>query len=111
MPQAEPLRILLVDDETSARTLLRRWVERNLSAVVYEAEYGLQVLESVAEHSIELVVVDVNMPVLDGIELLHLLRTDPAWERLEVLMVFHIAAEDKISQIISLGASDCLLKP
>ena len=78
MPQAEPLRILLVDDEPSARTLLRRWVERNLSAVVYEAEDGLQALEAVAEHSIELVVADVNMPVLDGIELLQLLRTDPA---------------------------------
>lgn len=111
MPEAEPLRILLADDEPSARTLLRRWVERNLSAVVYEAEDGLQALESIAEHSIELVVADVNMPVLDGIELLRLLRTDPAWERLEVLMVSHVAAEDKISQIISLGASDYLLKP
>ncbi len=111
MPQAEPLRILLADDEPSARTLLRRWVERNLSAVVYEAEDGLQALEAVAEHSIELVVADVNMPVLDGIELLQLLRTDPAWERLEVLMVSHVAAEDKIGQIIALGASDYLLKP
>lgn len=111
MSQVEPLRILLVDDEPSARTLLRRWVERNLAATVYEAEDGLQALEAVAEHSIELVVSDVSMPLLDGIELLRLLRTDPAWERLEVLMVSHVAAEDKISQIISLGASDYLLKP
>lgn len=111
MTQAEPLRILLVDDEPSARTLLRRWIERNLTATVYEAEDGLQALEAVAEHSIELVVSDVSMPVLDGIELLRLLRTDPAWERLEVLMVSHVAAEDKISQIIALGASDYLLKP
>jgi two-component system chemotaxis response regulator CheY len=111
MSQTDPLRILLVDDEPSARTLLRRWIERNLTATVYEAEDGLQALEAVAEHSIELVVSDVSMPVLDGIELLRLLRTDPSWERLEVLMVSHVAAEDKISQIIALGASDYLLKP
>ena len=82
MSQVEPLRILLVDDEPSARTLLRRWIERNLSATVYEAEDGLQALEAVAEHYIELVVSDVSMPLLDGIELLRLLRTDPDWERL-----------------------------
>lgn len=111
MLQSEPIRILLVDDEASARALLRRWIERTLSATVYEAEDGLQALESVAENRIELVVSDVSMPVLDGIELLRLLRTDPSWERLEVLMVSHVAAEDKVSQIIALGASDYLLKP
>lgn len=111
MPQAEPIRILLVDDEPSARSLLRRWIERNVKAVVHEAQDGLQALESIAENNIELVVSDVNMPTLDGIELLRLLRTDPAWERLEVLMVSHVAAEDKVSQIIALGASDYLLKP
>lgn len=111
MSQTDPIRILLVDDEPSARTLLRRWIERNITAVVYEAEDGLQALESVAENGIELVVSDVSMPVLDGIELLRLLRTDPSWERLEVLMVSHVAAEDKVSQIIALGASDYLLKP
>ena len=111
MSQSEPLRILLVDDEPSARTLLRRWIERNISATVFEAEDGLQALESVDENKIELVVSDVSMPILDGIELLRLLRTDPSWERLEVLMVSHVAAEDKISQIIALGASDYLLKP
>ncbi|MDA0205841.1 MAG: response regulator [Acidobacteria bacterium] len=111
MSQTEPLRILLVDDEPSARTLLRRLIERNLEATVFEAEDGLQALESVAANKIELVVSDVSMPVLDGIELLRLLRTDPSWERLEVLMVSHVAAEDKISQIIALGASDYLLKP
>ena len=111
MSQTEPIRILLVDDEPSARTLLRRWIERNIAATVYEAEDGLQALESVAENDIELVVSDVSMPVLDGIELLRLLRTDPSWERLEVLMVSHVAAEDKVSQIIALGASDYVLKP
>jgi len=111
MLQSEPIRILLVDDEPSARALLRRWIERNIAATVYEAEDGLQALESVAENDIELVVSDVSMPVLDGIELLRMLRTDPNWERLEVLMVSHVAAEDKVNQIISLGASDYLLKP
>jgi two-component system chemotaxis response regulator CheY len=111
MPQAEPIRILLVDDEPSARTLLRRWIDRNMKATIFEAEDGLQALESIAENNIELVVSDVSMPVLDGIELLRLLRTDPSWERLEVLMVSHVAAEDKVSQIIALGASDYLLKP
>lgn len=111
MPSVEPIRVLLVDDEPSARTLLRRWIERNLSAQVFEAEDGLQALELVAQHSIELVVSDVNMPVLDGIELLRLLRTDPSWEKLEVMMVSHVAAEEQVSQIISLGVSDYLLKP
>lgn len=111
MQQSNPIRIVLVDDEPSARALLRRWIERNIEAAVYEAEDGLQALESIAENDIELVVSDVSMPVLDGMELLRLLRGDPSWEALEVLMVSNVAAEDKVRQIISLGASDYMLKP
>ncbi len=111
MTPKAPIKVLVVDDDIATRTLLRRWVERGVNAKVSEAEDGLQALEAIAEKPIDLVISDVNMPVLDGIEMLRLLRVDPRNKALEILVVSHVAAADSVRSAIELGASDYLLKP
>jgi CheY-like chemotaxis protein len=111
MVQRTPISVLIVEDDVSIRTLLLRWIERGINAKVTEAEDGLQALEILAEEPIDLVISDIKMPVLDGIEMLRLLRTDPRNKSLEILMVSHVAAEDSVREVISLGASDYVLKP
>ena len=106
-----PIQILVVDDEPSIRLLLRRWIERSMHAEVYEAHDGLQGLEMASAGKIELIISDLNMPVLDGIDMLSLLQADPARDRIEVIVASHIAAEEKIRKVISMGVSDYFLKP
>lgn len=106
-----PIEILVVDDEPSIRLLLKRWIERSLTAKVREATDGLQALEIIAEGGVEMVISDINMPVLNGIEMLSLLHADPSRKRLEVLIASQVANEDKVRKVIELGVSDYLLKP
>lgn len=108
---SSPVRILIVDDEPSVRLLLRRWIESSLDAEISEAQDGLQALEKVAEGGVEILVSDINMPVLNGIDMLSLLQADPARHSMEMLIVSQVTSEEKVQQAIALGVSDYLLKP
>ena len=107
----EPVRILVADDDPTMRLVLGRWITRELKAVVVEAENGLQALEILAARPIDMVVSDINMPLLDGIEFLSLVRGDPAYKELEFLIVSAVQVEARVHQAIALGVSDYLLKP
>ena len=106
-----PIRILVVDDEPSTRIMLQRWIRRSMAAEVSEASDGLEALEAISSGNIEILISDINMPVLDGIEMLTLLQGDAALKKMEVLIVSHVESEEKIRKIISLGVSGYLLKP
>ena len=108
---SRPLEILIVDDEPSVRMLLKRWIQRSMHANVLEAGNGLEALEQIAQGEVEMVVSDINMPVLNGIEMLSLLQADPSRKRLELLIASQVSQEGKVSKAIELGVSDYLLKP
>lgn len=78
------LRILVVDDEPDQRFLLRRIFER-AGHEVSEAGNGAAALQAVRESAPDLVVTDVMMPVMDGVELIRCLRDDPATARIPIL--------------------------
>jgi CheY-like chemotaxis protein len=77
-------RILVVDDEPDQRFLLRRIFER-AGHEVLEAVNGTAALRAVGESRPDLVVTDVMMPVMDGVELIRRLRGDPATARIPIL--------------------------
>jgi CheY-like chemotaxis protein len=77
-------RILVVDDEPDQRFLLRRILER-AGHEVSDAGDGAAALRAVRESAPDLVVTDVMMPVMDGVELIRCLRGDPATAHIPVL--------------------------
>jgi CheY-like chemotaxis protein len=77
-------RILVVDDEPDQRFLLRRILQR-AGHEVSEANDGAAALRAVRESAPDLVVTDVMMPVMDGVELIRCLRGDPATARILIL--------------------------
>ena len=107
----QPIEILIVDDEPSIRLLLKRWIERSLAANVREASDGLQALEQVSQGGVEMIISDINMPVVDGIEMLSLLQADSSHRGMEVLIASQVSNEEKVRQAVELGVSDYLLKP
>ena len=88
--EADPVkRILVADDEAAVREGLSDLFTRDGYAVVVAPD-GLAVLERLRETGIDLLVLDINRPGLGGASLVHLLRTDPAWQpfaRLPIIVV------------------------
>jgi DNA-binding response OmpR family regulator len=100
-------KILVVDDEASIRRLVRSYLEKEAHEVL-EAENGEQAVEMTRSASPELIVLDVGMPVLDGVEALRTIRTFS-----NVYVVMLTARSDEVDKLIglSIGADDYLTKP
>lgn len=103
--------VLVVDDEPSARFVVRSLLEKRGFDVV-EAEDGLDALDRLAgESSVGLVVADLNMPNLDGLELIWELRGTNRWAHLPVIVVTGAVDEILETQLLEEGASDYIRKP
>jgi len=74
------LKVMIVEDETLERMLLRRYLEAESDAyeVVKEASFALEALEYLDEHAVDIVITDINMPVMDGLTMARrILKMDP----------------------------------
>ena len=111
LAQSEPSRILLVDDDATGRRLLRRWIERCFDVQVEEANSGLEALEALTTQEFDLVILDLFMPVLDGVETLSLIRSEPGHGDIEAVMISELADEQTVKTVIALGVSAYVLKP
>lgn len=103
-------RILVVDDEADIRALL----SAALGRAGYEAATagnGLEALDVIAASPPDLVILDVRMPRLDGLETLKRLRAEPATVRLPVIMLTTRAEAADRLEGLSHGAADYLAKP
>jgi diguanylate cyclase (GGDEF)-like protein len=103
-------RLLIVDDVRDNRVLLRRRFERREFDVV-EAESGLAALELIDKDSFDLVLLDIMMPGIDGIETLKRIRKQKSASLLPVIMVTGKTASDNMVEALQLGANDYVTKP
>ena len=111
MPHAELLKILIVDDEPLARDRLRELLVdiaiQFPSTVVGEAGNGVAALEFLRDHPVDVVLADIRMPRMDGIELAGHLGAFPA----PPAVIFTTAYDNYAVQAFDLNAVDYLLKP
>ena len=111
MPHAEPLKILVVDDEPLARDRLRELLVDIASqfpaSVVGEAGNGVAALDFLRDHAVDVVLADIRMPRMDGIELAGHLGAFPA----PPAVIFTTAYDNYAVQAFDLNAVDYLLKP
>ena len=112
-PSPMTRRLLVVDDEQQIRKVLRAYLENDGFAVV-EAGTGADALRQVAQEAampFDLVVLDIGLPDLDGIDVLRTLRQNPESAQLPVILVTARAEEvDKLIGL-SVGADDYITKP
>lgn len=102
--------ILVVDDNELNRDLLARRLER-IGHEVMTAENGRIALEKLAEHRIDIILLDIMMPVLNGFELLPILKADPQLKNIPVIVISAADDTESIVKGIELGAEDYLPKP
>lgn len=104
------MKVLTVDDSRMIRTLVRKYLAP-FNMEILEAENGEQGLGLARQHQPDLVILDVNMPVMDGPEMLRNLRADPATKGLKVLMLTAESGEKLVLEVIKMGISDYIVKP
>ena len=107
------LDILIVDDSAAIRKILQRVLgqaEIPLGSV-YEAGDGAAALEVLRSQKVGLVLSDINMPNMDGLELLGRIKAHEHWRRLPVIMITTEGAAAKVQEAVALGAAGYVRKP
>jgi type II secretory ATPase GspE/PulE/Tfp pilus assembly ATPase PilB-like protein/CheY-like chemotaxis protein len=102
--------ILLVDDEDQLRRVMRDLLEREGYAVA-EARDGVQALDEVDRHAPDVIVLDLNLPGLDGYTVLSQLRSRQHTREIPVIVLTAKGDEDNEVRVFELGADDFLTKP
>ncbi|MCZ6918708.1 MAG: ATPase, T2SS/T4P/T4SS family [Gemmatimonadetes bacterium] len=107
---ADGSRVLLVDDEDQLRRVMRDLLERE-GYEVFEASDGAEALEQVDVHAPDILVLDLNLPGLDGYGVISQLRSRPATENLPIIVLTARGDEENEVRVFELGADDFLSKP
>jgi len=107
---AHGAKILLVEDEDQLRRVMKDLLERE-GYVVSEARDGVQALDQVDRHAPDLIMLDLNLPGLDGYTVLEQLRSRPVTATIPVIVLTAKGDEDNEVRVFELGADDFLTKP
>ena len=103
-------RVLLVDDEDQLRRVMRDLLERE-GYTVFEAADGAEALEQVDVHAPDILVLDLNLPGLDGYGVIAQLRSRATTENLPIIVLTARGDEENEVRVFELGADDFLSKP
>ena len=105
--------ILVVDDSAAIRKILTRVLRQTGMAIqtIHEAGDGQDALAVIAQHRVDLVLSDINMPKMDGLQLLASLKASPQWHSIPVVMITTEGGETKVAEAVRLGAAGYVRKP
>ena len=104
------MKILVVDDDKTTRKILGLYLKSKGYEVEY-AENGLDAIEKLGTVNINLVMTDLNMPYMDGLELIGTLKADEKLRDLPILMVTTEADDEEKKKAMEAGADGYLIKP
>src|SRR5215211_5161094 len=102
--------VLLVEDEEQLRRVMKDLLQRE-GYVVAEARDGIQALDEVDRHAPDVIILDLNLPGLDGYGVLAQLRSRPATREIPVMVLTAKGDEDNEVRVFELGANDFVTKP
>ena len=111
IPVTGPRCAIVVDDSRAMRSILRKALEER-GFDVHEASNGREALALLERiQTPDLALVDWNMPVMDGLELIALLRRSPRFEQMAIAMVTSETDPARIEQALRAGADEYIMKP
>lgn len=107
------LDVLIVDDSAAIRKILQRvLIQADVSiGKILEAGDGLEALETLRTNKVGLILSDVNMPKMDGLQLLGQLKADAAYRDVPVVMITTEGSQAKVLEAVTLGAAGYIRKP
>ncbi len=103
--------ILIVEDSPTMRQLLVFALKRMKNIDIVEAQDGMDGLRKVTSDHFDLALIDINMPVMDGLKLISLIRGDKNLEQMPICVITTEGASEDRQRAMSLGADEYLTKP
>lgn len=103
--------LLIVEDSPTMRQLISFSLKRLKNVKIVEATNGVDALKKLSEEKFSLIIADINMPLMDGLKLLSIIRSDPIYNNIPVIIVTTEGAEVDREKGIKLGANAYLSKP
>jgi len=104
-------RVLIVEDSPTMRQLLRFALRRLPDVEVVEASDGMDGLRKVTSDAFDLALVDINMPVMDGLKLISMIRSEQRLAQMPIAVITTEGAQEDRERAIALGANEYLTKP
>ena len=106
-------RVLITDDSPAMRAFVRRVIELSGFdlAACFEAGDGAEALDVLRTEWVDAILTDINMPKMDGEELLRLLAADEMLRSIPTIVISTDATENRIARLLSLGARGYVTKP
>ena len=105
--------ILIVDDSVLTRAAIKRIIDMVDLDVdeVLEAENGIEAFKVLESKNVDVVLADLNMPEMGGVELVHKMKSDDAYSDIPVIVVSTESSVTRIKELLSEGIKDFLHKP
>ena len=108
-------KILIVDDSKTSRMFIKMCLEIAISKIkegtFYEAENGKEALALLNEKEVELVIMDLNMPIMDGFTLLRWMKDNDQLKKIPVIVITSTNNAAKREELLQMGADHILSKP
>ncbi len=105
------IKVLIVEDNTAMRNLIASALDRRIGLDVYEAENGFAALKLIPDNDFKMILTDINMPDINGLELITFLRQHPVYKDVPILIISTEAGAEDRERGLAIGAADYLTKP
>ncbi len=108
------MKILIIDDSKTARMFSKKCVQMSLRSEkleFIEAENGKEALNKLKENKVDLILSDVNMPIMTGFTFMRNVKIDPELSKIPVIFITSLANKARVENLMELGATGVVSKP
>jgi two-component system chemotaxis response regulator CheY len=102
---------LIIEDSPTMRQLIRFALNRIPGAQVVEASDGVDGLKKLSTNEIDLILTDINMPIMDGLKLVNLVRSNESYKKIPIVIITTEGAKEDKDRAMALGADAYISKP
>jgi len=103
--------IMVVEDSPTIRQLITFAMKRIPNTKVIEATDGVDALKKLSSEKVDLILADINMPVMDGLKLVSLVKNNQSYKNIPVIIITTEGAKEDKERAMAIGANAYLAKP
>jgi two-component system, chemotaxis family, chemotaxis protein CheY len=104
-------KVLIVEDSPTMRQLISFALKRLRGITIVEASDGVDGLKKLSADKFDLIFTDINMPIMDGLKLVSLVRNDAGYKITPIVVITTEGAQEDRARALALGANDYITKP
>ena len=104
-------KVLVVEDSPTMRQLIVFALKRIRGFQISEANDGVDGLKKLSADKFDLIVTDINMPIMDGLKLVSMVRNDPNYKETPIIIITTEGANEDRERALALGANEYITKP